>query len=539
MARETDKKKWVYLFHEGDATMRDTLGGKGTGLAEMTRVGLPVPPGFTISTDACNEYYRAGNGFPSGLWEQILQALRWVEEQTAKKFGDPSNPLLVSVRSGAKFSMPGMMDTVLNLGLNEQTLKGLTRLTNNERFANDAYRRFIQMFGKIVLGIDADKFEAILDKVKEENGARLDTDLTAADLREVVQRFLRLVRDETRHDFPQDPYEQLRLSVQSVFESWNNKRAIDYRNFHKIPHDLGTAVNIQTMVFGNMGDDSGSGVAFTRDPATGGKQLYGEFLTNAQGEDVVAGTRTPRAIAQLREEMPPIYQQLAEIADKLEQHYRDAQDLEFTVERGKLYMLQTRAAKRTAAAAVKIAVDMVKEGLITKTEAIQRVEPGQIEQLLMPRFDPQAKDHAVAGGRLLAKGLNASPGAATGIAIFDADKAEAMGKGGNAVILVRPETNPDDVHGMLVAKGILTSRGGVTSHAAVVARGLGKPCVAGCEAIQVDMASRRFTVNGRAIQELEQISIDGTTGEVFACLIPTTEPSFQEQPDIIQLLAWA
>ncbi|MDP2936266.1 MAG: putative PEP-binding protein, partial [Dehalococcoidia bacterium] len=355
----------------------------------------------------------------------------------------------------------------------------------------------------------------------------------------VVQRFLGLAKGETGNDFPQDPYEQLRLAIQAVFESWNNKRAIDYRNFHKIAHTLGTAVNIQTMVFGNMGEDSGSGVAFTRDPATGEKRLYGEFLTNAQGEDVVAGIRTPRPISELKLEMPQIYGELADIAQKLELHYRDAQDLEFTVERSRLYMLQTRGAKRTAAAAVKMAVEMARDGLITKAEAIQRVEPGQIEQLLMPQFDPKGKDEAVAAGRLLARGLNASPGAATGKAVFDADKAEVLGKDGEPVILVRPETNPDDVHGMLVAKGILTSRGGVTSHAAVVARGLGKPCVAGCETIQVDMASRRFNANGRYIQELDQISIDGSTGEVFAGLISTIEPSFHDQPDIIRLLEWA
>ncbi len=539
MTVEANVKKWVYLFHEGNANMRDLLGGKGAGLAEMTLVGLPVPPGFSISTEACNEYYRAGNRFPDGLWDQVIQALRWLEEQTGKRFGDPSNPLLVSVRSGAKFSMPGMMDTVLNLGLNEQTRQGLARLSSNERFANDAYRRFIQMFGKIVLDINADKFEAILEKVKEEKSVSLDTELNASDLNEVVQRFLSLVKQETGHDFPQDPQEQLRLAIQAVFVSWNNKRAIDYRNFNKIPHDLGTAVNVQAMAFGNLGNDSGSGVAFTRNPADGDNQLYGEFLTNAQGEDVVAGTRTPRSIAELKQEMPQMYQQLSAIAEKLEKHYRDAQDLEFTVERGRLYMLQTRSAKRTAAAAVKMAVDMARDGLISKSEAIQRVEPAQIEHLLMPRFDPKAKDQAVSGGRLLAKGLNASPGAATGIAVFDADKAEELGKGGSPVILVRPETNPDDVHGMLQAKGILTARGGATSHAAVVARGLGKPCVAGCEAIQVDMAARRFTVNGSVINELDQISIDGTTGEVFAGTIPTIEPSFHDQPDIIQLLEWA
>ncbi|MDO8692289.1 MAG: pyruvate, phosphate dikinase [Dehalococcoidia bacterium] len=539
MAGETVVKKWVYLFHEGDASMRELLGGKGAGLAEMTRVGLPVPPGFSISTEACNEYYRAGNHFPDGVWDQALQALSWVEQQTGKRFGDPANPLLVSVRSGAKFSMPGMMDTVLNLGLNEQTRQGLARLSQNERFANDAYRRFVQMFGKIVLDIASDKFEAMLDAVKEERGAHLDTDLDASDLNDVLQRFLALVKTETGQEFPQDPNEQMRLAIQAVFVSWNNKRAIDYRNFQKIPHTLGTAVNVQAMAFGNLGNDSGSGVAFTRNPATGDNRLYGEFLTNAQGEDVVAGTRTPRAIAELKDEMPQMYQQLADIADKLERHYRDAQDLEFTVERGRLYMLQTRSAKRTAAAAVKMAVDMAREGLISKAEAIQRVEPAQIEHLLMPRFDPQSKDEAVSGGRLLAKGLNASPGAATGLAVFDADKAEAMGKSGADVILVRPETNPDDVHGMLMAKGILTSRGGATSHAAVVARGLGKPCVAGCESIQVDMSTRRFMVNGSVVCELEQISIDGTTGEVFAGNIPTIAPSFHDQPDIIALLEWA
>ncbi|MDP2660857.1 MAG: pyruvate, phosphate dikinase [Dehalococcoidia bacterium] len=539
MAGETVVKKWVYLFHEGGANMRELLGGKGAGLAEMTRVGLPVPPGFSISTEACNEYYRAGNRFPEGVWDQALEALSWVEQQTGKKFGDPANPLLVSVRSGAKFSMPGMMDTVLNLGLNEQTHQGLARLSQNERFANDAYRRFVQMFGKIVLDIAPDKFEAILDAVKEASGAHLDTDLDVSGMDDVLQRFLALVKKETGKEFPQDPNDQMRLAIQAVFVSWNNKRAIDYRNFQKIPHTLGTAVNVQAMAFGNLGNDSGSGVAFTRNPATGDNRLYGEFLTNAQGEDVVAGIRTPRSIADLQDEMPQMYQQLADIADKLERHYRDAQDLEFTVERGRLYMLQTRSAKRTAAAAVKMAVDMAREGLISKAEAIQRVEPAQVEHLLMPRFDPQAKDEAVGGGRLLAKGLNASPGAATGIAVFDADKAEALGKSGAEVILVRPETNPDDVHGMLMAKGILTSRGGATSHAAVVARGLGKPCVAGCESIQVDMSTRRFTVNGSVVCELEQISIDGTTGEVFAGNIPTIAPSFHDQPDIIELLEWA
>jgi pyruvate,orthophosphate dikinase len=539
MTTQEAEKKWVYLFPEGSAAMRDLLGGKGAGLAEMTRAGLPVPPGFSITTEACNEYYRAGKRFPPGLWEQTARALDWVGEQTGKRFGDPSNPLLLSVRSGAKFSMPGMMDTILNLGLNPDTLQGMIHLTGNERFAYDAYRRFIQMFGKIVLGVSGERFEELLEEVKREKGAHLDTDLTAQDLQEVVRRFKALVRSETGQDFPNEPLEQLRAAIRAVFESWNNKRAIDYRNFHNIPHDLGTAVNVQAMVFGNFGADSGSGVAFTRDPATGEKGLYGEFLINAQGEDVVAGIRTPKKISQLKEEMPAVYSQFAEIAEKLERHYRDAQDLEFTVEQGKLYMLQTRAAKRTAAAAVKMAVDMVREGLISKEEALQRVEPEQINQLLLPRFDPKAKEKATLEGRLLAKGLNASPGAASGKAVFDADRAAEMGSNNTSVILVRPETNPDDVHGMLQARGILTARGGATSHAAVVARGLGKPCVAGCEALQVDVAARCFTVNGQVVRELDEISIDGTTGEVFVGLIPTVESSFQEQKDLAQLLDWA
>ncbi len=515
MTVEPAVKKWVYLFEEGDATMRDTLGGKGAGLSEMTNAGLPVPPGFTISTDACNAYYSAGKNFPVGMWQQAMDALREVETKSGKRFGDPANPLLVSVRSGAKFSMPGMMDTVLNLGLNDHTLKGLIDLTGTDRFAYDAFRRFIQMFSKIVLDIDPAKFEHILEEKKASVGAKLDTDLTAADLKDVVERFKDQVKKETGKEFPQDPLDQMRLAIEAVFASWNNKRAIDYRNFNKIPHDLGTAVNIVMMVFGNMGNDSGTGVAFTRDPATGENSLYGEYLVNAQGEDVVAGIRTPQKIAHLQQEMPAVFQEFNDIARRLEKHYRDAQDLEFTIERGKLYMLQTRSAKRTAAAAVKIAVDMVNEGLITKQEAIQRVEPNQIYQLLFPRFDQSAKDTAATQGKLLAKGLNASPGAATGKAIFDADRAEELGVLGQSVILVRPETNPDDVHGMIVAKGILTARGGATSHAAVVARGLGKPCVAGTETIKVDAERRQFNVDGITVKENDEISIDGTTGEVF------------------------
>ncbi len=528
-------KKWVYMFSEGNKDMRDLLGGKGAGVAEMTRAGLPVPPGFTITTEACNAYFAAGNQLPEGCWDQVLEALRKVEEQTGKKFGDPDNPLLVSVRSGAKFSMPGMMDTVLNIGLNPETLQGLARLTNNPRFAYDAYRRLIQMFGRIVKGIPAEKFEHILDEYKEKTPGKQDVDLTAEMLQDVVRDFKALYRRELGEDFPDDPYAQLRQAIEAVFSSWFGKRAVDYRNYNKIPHDLGTAANVQMMVFGNMGSDSATGVAFTRDPATGEKVLYGEYLANAQGEDVVAGIRTPHPIADLRTEMPEVYRQFTEVAAMLERHYRDVQDLEFTVERGKLWMLQTRTGKRTAQAAVKIAVDMVHEGLISKQEAVLRIEPAQINQLLLPRFDEQAKARA----EFLAKGLNASPGAATGLAIFDADTAHERGSNGDPVILVRPETNPDDVHGMLVARGILTQRGGATSHAAVVARGLGKPCVAGCEAIRVDVERRLFSVNGREIHEGDYISIDGTTGEVFAGNIATTQPDFQKERDLIELLSWA
>ncbi len=532
-------KKWVYRFTEGNAAMKDLLGGKGANLAEMTRVGLPVPPGFTITTEACNAYFEAGEKFPEGMWEQTLEALRWVEEQTGKRFGDPANPLLVSVRSGARASMPGMMDTVLNIGLNDQTVAGLARLTNNERFAYDAYRRLLQMFGRIVKHIDGSRFEEILDRFKERTPGRQDTDLTADMLKEIVGEFKRVYEESVGAPFPQDPYEQLREAIMAVFRSWFGKRAVDYRNAQGIPHTWGTAVNIVTMVFGNMGSDSGTGVAFTRDPATGEKVLYGEYLENAQGEDVVAGIRTPKKIARLAEEMPEIYEQFRQVAELLERHYRDMQDMEFTVERGKLWMLQTRAGKRTAAAAVKIAVDMVREGLITKEEAIARVNTFQVDQLMHPRFDPKAKERAYEDGTFLARGLNASPGAASGLAAFDADTAEEWGLAGKPVILVRPETSPDDVHGMLHSRGILTQRGGATSHAAVVARGLGLPCVAGCEAIRVDEAAKCFTVGDRVIREGDTISIDGTTGEVFAGAIPTIAPSFEEQADLRQLLEWA
>jgi pyruvate,orthophosphate dikinase len=528
-------KKWVYLFTEGNKDMRDLLGGKGAGVAEMTNAGLPVPPGFTITTEACNEYFRSGKQFPEDLWNQVLNALTTIEEKTDKRFGDPENPLLVSVRSGAKFSMPGMMDTVLNVGLNPHTLQGVAKLTNNERFAWDAYRRLIQMFGKTVKGIEGHKFEVILDKYKAKTAGKQDTDLTTEMLQKIVAEYKALYKKELGVDFPDNVHEQLTQAIEAVFASWFGKRAVDYRNYNKISHDLGTAVNVQTMVFGNMGNDSGTGVAFTRNPSTGEHALYGEFLINAQGEDVVAGIRTPKKIAQLEDEMPAVYEQFQQTAKMLEQHYRDVQDLEFTVERSKLWMLQTRTGKRTAQAAVKIAVDMVNEGVLTKEEALQRLEPMQINQLLLPRFDEAAKKKA----SLLAKGLNASPGAATGVAAFDADTAEEWGKSGKAVILVRPETNPDDVHGMLVAKGILTQRGGATSHAAVVARGLGKPCVAGTEAIRVDPEKKLFVADGKTIKQGEYISIDGTTGEVFAGQIGTTNPDFEKEEDLVQLLKWA
>jgi pyruvate,orthophosphate dikinase len=534
-------RKWVYLFSEGNAKMRDLLGGKGAGVAEMTNAGLPVPPGFTITTEACNTYYENNKHFPSGLWEQVQAALKIVEQQTGKGFGREENPLLVSVRSGAKFSMPGMMDTVLNLGINDTTVKGLVALTGDERFAYDAYRRFIQMFSKIVLDTDPRDFEEVLDKYKEKAHVKTDAEIPASDLKQLVVEFKQIAERQSGEPFPTDVFEQLRKAIEAVFSSWNNKRAIDYRNFNKIPHNLGTAVNVQSMVFGNMGNDSGTGVAFTRDPGTGEKQLYGEYLLNAQGEDVVAGIRTPSKISRLQEELPEVYLQFREIAQRLEQHYHDMQDLEFTVEKGRLYMLQTRSAKRNAQAAVKVAVDMVREGLISEDEAVRRVEPSQVYQLLLPRFSEEEKKRANKEGRLLAKGLNASPGAATGKAVFDADRAEELGKAGVAVVLVRPETSPDDVHGMLVAKGILTARGGATSHAAVVARGLGLPCVAGTEGIRVNEEERLFRVvdSDIVIHEGDDISIDGASGEVFAGIIPTVEPDFDKEVDLKTLLSWA
>jgi pyruvate,orthophosphate dikinase len=523
--------KSLYFFDEGDGKDKRLLGGKGAGLCTMTQLGLPVPPGFVVTTEVCKHYYRKGGKLPEGLMDEVIAAMRRLEELTGKGFGDPRNPLLVSIRSGSMLSMPGMMDTILNLGLNDETVEGLARLTGNERFAYDAYRRFIQMFGKIVLGVDAKKFEDAFEKQKEEVGARLDTDLTAGDMKKIVWRFKEIVKVETGGDFPSDPLEQLGLAIDAVFRSWNNKRAIEYREYYKIPHDLGTAVNVVVMVFGNMGPDSGTGVAFTRDPSTGERRLYGEFLFNAQGEDVVAGIRTPLKIAELEQRYPSLYRQLLDIAEKLECHYRDMQDVEFTVEQGKLYMLQTRAGKRTAQAAVKIAVDMAEEGLITREEAVLRVEPGQVEQLLHKQVDPKAK------ANVIAKGLNASPGAAIGKAVFDAERAKEMKAKGERVILVRPETNPDDVGGIIASQGVLTSRGGATSHASVVARGLGKPAVVGCEALKIDPERRLFEVNGVTVREGDIITINGSTGDVILGEVPLIEPKMSDE--LRQLLAWA
>jgi pyruvate,orthophosphate dikinase len=535
-------KRYIYAWGagtaEGNGTMKDLLGGKGAGLAEMTLAGLPTPPGFTITTEACNDYFASGKQLPAGLWDDVLGAMKQVEERSGKGFGNPKNPLLVSVRSGAKFSMPGMMDTVLNLGLNSETLHGLIELSGNERFGWDAYRRFIGMFGRIVMGVDAARFDEPLEARKHAHGPDAkDTDLTVEDLKALVVDFKAAVKADTGTDFPDDAYEQLDLAIKAVFASWFGKRANDYRTSQKIAHDLGTAVNIVTMVFGNMGDTSGTGVAFTRNTFDGTKELYGEYLVNAQGEDVVAGIRTPKDISALKEEMPAAYEEFLQIGNQLEAHYRDVQDLEFTIERGKLYMLQTRIAKRTAAAAVKIAVQMVNEGVITEREAVERIEPAQVDQLLRAQFDPNARKGAVK----IAKGLNASPGAAVGRAVFNADTAVEWVAKGEKVVLVRVETSPDDFHGMAVAQGILTARGGATSHAAVVARQIGKPCVAGCAELVVDYGtlSAKSTLSDVTFKEGDWISVDGSTGEVFVGALPTVEARFEDQPELQQILGWA
>jgi len=543
-------KKWVYLFNELDQAeayvggdwdrVRGLLGGKGANLAEMTRIGVPVPPFFTVTTEACNAYLAEGQKYPAGMWEQELVALEKVEQASNKKFGDPSNPLLVSCRSGAKFSMPGMMDTVLNIGLNDETAQGMARLTDNERFAFDSYRRLIQMFGSVVLGMPDEAFEDPLEEFKKEKGAKTDTDLTADDLKELVVMFKEIVRKYQGFDFPQNPIDQLRLATEAVFKSWNGKRAIDYRRAEKIPDDLGTAVNIVTMVFGNMGWDSGTGVAFTRDPSNGEHKLYGDYLLNAQGEDVVAGIRNTEPITKLGDVLPEAYKQFLEITDKLEKHYRDMQDVEFTIEHKKLWMLQTRNGKRTAHAAVKVAVDMANEGLISKEEAVLRVTPKQIDALLHPQFDEASKKAAKKEGRFFASGVNASPGAAVGQIYFDADTTEKMAKeNGQAVIMVRPFTKPDDVHGMLAAKGILTSEGGATSHAAVVARQFGVPCIVGASSVRINLTTREMKSNDIVVKEGEWISVDGGTGEVYLGKLDLTVPNLEEQTELMTLLTWA
>jgi len=543
-------KKWVFLFDEVDQaeksvggdweSVRSLLGGKGAGLADMTRAGVPVPPGFTVTTEACNAYLAEGGKFPAGMWDQELEAMKKVEQKTGKKFGDPQNPLFVSCRSGAKFSMPGMMDTVLNIGLNDITAEGMIAKGLDARFVYDSYRRLVEMFGSVVLGIPDEAFEEPLAHYKAQKGYKVDTEMTSVDWKAMTGTFQQVVKEHKGFDFPQDPNEQLRLATEAVFGSWNGKRAVDYRNAAGIAHDLGTAVNIVTMVFGNMGMNSGTGVAFTRDPATGENKMYGDYLLNAQGEDVVAGIRNTEKIENLTQDLPQAYKEFLEITARLERHYREMQDVEFTIEEGKLWMLQTRTGKRTAKAAVKIAVDMANEGLITREEAISRVTSDQVDTLLHPQFDPKEMISARSGGRLYGKGVNASPGAAVGQVYFDADTAEKMAKEHHqAVIMVRPFTKPDDVHGMLAAKGILTSEGGATSHAAVVARQFGVPCVVGAAEIRIDLEKRQMEANELVVKEGEWISVDGTTGEVFLGQIATVAPKLEEQTDLLTLLTWA
>jgi pyruvate,orthophosphate dikinase len=525
--------KRIYLFEEGDGKNKKLLGGKGAGLCEMTQLGLPVPPGFIITTEVCKEYYARGRRLPEGLMDEVKEYMKKIEAKVGKRFGDPKKPLLVSVRSGAAISMPGMMDTILNLGLNDETAKGLIEQTGDERFVYDCYRRFIQLFGKIVLGVKEELFTEAFERVKREAGVKFDNELSAEHLKRVVKEFKEIVQRETGKPFPEDPWEQLEKAIAAVFNSWMGKRAVDYRREFKITPDIadGTAVNIVTMVFGNLGDRSATGVVFTRDPATGEKRLYGEFLINAQGEDVVAGIRTPRPIEELAEIMPEAYKELVRAAEILERHYKEPQDIEFTIENGRFYLLQTRNAKMNAAALVKTSVDMTKEGLITKEEALKRIKPEMLEQLLHKRVDPRAKPI------VLASGLGASPGAATGRVVFDADEAERRGRAGEKIILVREETKPEDIHGFFASEGVLTSRGGMTSHAAVVARSMGKPCVVGCGAIQIDYEKRQFTVGDYVIKEGDWITIDGGQGLVYLGQVPLVEPELSGE--FYELLSWA
>ncbi|MBS7526759.1 pyruvate, phosphate dikinase [Fusibacter paucivorans] len=526
-------KQYVYAFEEGCKEMKDLLGGKGANLAEMKKIGLPVPDGFTISTEACNQYYVDGKKIAASIVQQIEAKLVELEEKTQKKLGDTGNPLLVSVRSGAVISMPGMMDTVLNLGLNDISVEGLAALTENQRFAYDCYRRFIQMFSDVVLEIPKYKFDRVLEGQKEAKGIESDTELTVEDLQSIIEAYKGIVKTEMGFDFPQAPKEQLMMAIEAVFNSWNNDRAIIYRNYNEIPHDLGTAVNVQSMVFGNMGNTSGTGVAFTRNPSTGEARLFGEFLMNAQGEDVVAGIRTPQKIDELKDVMPNVYEEFINVSNTLEAHYRDMQDIEFTVERGKLYMLQTRTGKRTAFAALKVAVDMEEEGVISKEEALMRISPQQLDQLLHPTFNEQSLKAA----ELLAKGLPASPGAACGQVVFHSEDVIKYKDKGLKTILVRTETSPEDIEGMVGAEGILTSRGGMTSHAAVVARGMGKCCVAGCGEIKVSEDERVFVVNNSVYKEGDFISLDGNTGNVYLGQVETVEVGMTG--DFAKVLGWA
>ncbi len=525
--------KFVYLFSEGNKDMRELLGGKGANLAEMTKAGMPVPQGFTVSTEACTQYYKDGRQINDEIQAQIYEYLGKMEEICGKKFADPENPLLVSVRSGARASMPGMMDTILNLGLNDEVVEGLAKFTNNPRFAYDSYRRFIQMFSDVVMELSKKRFEEIIDQKKAEKGVKLDVELDVDDMKDLVNRFKAFYKEEKGEDFPTDPKVQLMEAVKAVFRSWDNPRANVYRRMNEIPYDWGTAVNVQAMVFGNSGSKSGTGVAFTRNPATGEKALFGEYLINAQGEDVVAGVRTPSPISQLKEDMPEVYDQFAAIADRLEKHYKDMQDMEFTIENGKLYMLQTRNGKRTAAAALKIAVDLVDEGMIDEEEAVLRVEPKQLDALLHPQFDAEAVKKA----KVIGKGLAASPGAACGKVVFSAEDAKEWHERGEKVVLVRLETSPEDIEGMVVAEGILTVRGGMTSHAAVVARGMGTCCVSGCGDIVVDYEKKQFTLAGLTIKEGDYISIDGSTGNIYAEAIPTVAASISG--DFGRFMGWA
>ena len=528
-------EKRVYDFVEGNKDMKTLLGGKGANLAEMTNLGLSIPPGFTITTKTCNDFMDAGGKFPKGLWEEVLEHIETLEKNTGKKFDDPDAPLLVSVRSGAPISMPGMMDTVLNLGMNDKVAKVMIKLTGDERFVWDAYRRFITMFSDVVMGLERHDFESVFDKIKKSEGVKGDTEVGVSGLKETVSGMKYLYKEKLGVKFPQDQMEQLKAAIAAVFNSWDTPRAKTYRKFEGIDDNMGTACNIQTMVFGNMGWDSGSGVLFTRNPSDGIKELFGELLFNAQGEDVVAGIRTPTHLSDLKDQQPSLYKELEDIAETVEGHYKDMQDMEFTIEKSKLWLLQTRTGKRTARSAIKIAADMAEEGLIDKDTAVKRITPNNVDQLLHPQFDPESKKKAV----LLAKGLNASPGAAVGKAIFDSDRAEEHGKSGEQIILVRPETTPDDVNGMIVSQGFLTQHGGGTSHAAVVARGWGKPCVAGCEDIRIDTNRNLFSVGEYTIKEGDWISIDGTTGEVFLDQVSKIETAFEKEAELIKVLNWA